>query len=113
MRRLTALAIAAAFSVPVALAADRPFPDVVPLPPGFQPEGIATGRGTTFYVGSISTGAVYRGDLRTGTGSVLVQGGSGTAAIGLGIDGRNRLFVAGGATGKAFVYDATTGDQLA
>jgi hypothetical protein len=113
MRRLTVLAVAAAFSVPVALAADRPFPDVVQLPPGFQPEGIAIGRGTTFYVGSIPTGAVFRGDLRTGTGAVLVTGGSGAAAIGVGIDGRNRLFVAGGGTGKGFVYDGATGDQLA
>ena len=39
------------------------FPDVIPLPDGFQPEGTATGKGTTFYVGSIPTGAVYRGDL--------------------------------------------------
>jgi streptogramin lyase len=113
MRRLTVLAVAAAFSVPVALAADRPFPDVVQLPPGFQPEGIAIGRGTTFYVGSIPTGAVFRGDLRTGTGAVLVPGGSGAAAIGVGIDGRNRLFVAGGVTGKGFVYDGASGDQLA
>jgi sugar lactone lactonase YvrE len=113
MRRLTVLAVAAALFVPAALAADRPFPDVVPLPPGFQPEGIAIGGGTTFYVGSIPTGAVYRGDLRTGTGAVVVPGGPGAAAIGLGIDGRNRLFVAGGGTGKAFVYDAATGVPLA
>jgi sugar lactone lactonase YvrE len=112
MRRLTVLALAAAFSGPVALAADRPFPDVVQLPPGFRPEGIAIGQGTTFYVGSIPTGAVFRGDLRTGTGDVLVQGGSGAAAIGLGLDQHNRLFVAGGPTGKAFVYDAVTGDPL-
>jgi hypothetical protein len=35
MRRLTVLAVAATFSMPVALAADRPFSDVVQLPPGF------------------------------------------------------------------------------
>jgi hypothetical protein len=44
---------------------------------------------------------------------VLVPGGSGAAAIGVGIDGRNRLFVAGGGTGKGFVYDAASGGQLA
>jgi hypothetical protein len=107
------LAVAAAFSVPVALAADRPFPDLIQLPQGFRPEGIAIGRGTTFYVGSIPTGAVFRGDLRTGAGAVLVQGGSGAVAIGLGLDQHGRLFVAGGPTGKAFVYDGATGDQLA
>ena len=33
------------------------FPESIPLPNGFQPEGIASGPGTTFYVGSIPTGA--------------------------------------------------------
>src|SRR6476660_3043547 len=80
------------------------FPDVISLPNGFQPEGIAIGRGTTFYVGSIPTGAVYRGDLRTGEGAVLVAGAPGRAAIGVAVDQRDRLFVAGGPTGKAFVY---------
>ena len=31
----------------------RFFPSVIPLPNGWQPEGIATGRGTSFYVGSL------------------------------------------------------------
>jgi sugar lactone lactonase YvrE len=35
------------------------------------------------------------------------------SAIGIKVDRRNRLFVAGGATGKAFVYDARTGADLA
>jgi hypothetical protein len=28
----------------------KPFPQVIQLPPGFQPEGIEVGRGTTYYV---------------------------------------------------------------
>jgi sugar lactone lactonase YvrE len=84
---------------------------VIPLPNGWQPEGIAVGNGTTFFVGSIPTGALYRGDLRTGKGTTLVQGASGRAAIGVEFD-RNRLFVAGGPTGKGFVYDARTGALL-
>jgi hypothetical protein len=67
----------------------------------------------TFFVGSIPTGAVYRGDLRTGTGDVLVQPQAGRAAIGLKVSRDGRLFVAGGPTGKAFVYDARTGAPLA
>ena len=51
------------------------FPETIPLPNGFQPEGISIGKGTTFYVGSIPTGAVYRGDLRTGDGSRPRPGG--------------------------------------
>ena len=90
------------------------FPEAIPLPNGFQPEGIASGNGTTFYVGSIPTGAVYRGDLRTGTGDILVQPQSGRSSIGLKFDSRsNLLFVAGGMTGKAFIYDAETGDLVA
>jgi sugar lactone lactonase YvrE len=94
-------------------AAARPFPGVIALPTGFQPEGIAVGKGHTFYVGSIPTGAIYRGDLRTGQGSVLVPAEAGRAAIGLAADQRNRLFVAGGPTGQAYVYDARTGASLA
>ena len=82
------------------------------MPTGFQPEGIAI-RGTTVYVGSIPTGAVWRGNLRTGQGAVLVPGRSGRAAIGVAVDNRNRLFVAGGGTGRAFVYDARTGADVA
>jgi hypothetical protein len=61
------------------------FPPVVALPNGFQPEGIAAGTGTTFFVGSIPTGAVFRG----------------------------LLFVAGGASGKAFIYDGNSGANVA
>ena len=57
------------------------FPEVINLPNGFQPEGISTGRGTSFYVGSLFDGAIYRGDLRTGKGAVLVPGVDGRVAI--------------------------------
>jgi sugar lactone lactonase YvrE len=86
-----------------------PFPDVIQLPTGFQPEGLEVGKGTSFYVGSVANGAVYRGDLRTGIGSILVPGAAGRAATGIELDSRNRLFVAGAATGTATVYDAGTG----
>ena len=95
-------------------AAAVPFPDVISLPDGFQPEGIATGKGTTFYVGSIPTGAVYRGDLMTGEGQVLVPVQEGRAAIGLKYDDRTGyLFVAGGTTGFAYIYDGETGATIA
>jgi sugar lactone lactonase YvrE len=103
---VSALAVAAAASA-------RSFPDVIPLPTGFQPEGIAVGRGHTFYVGSIPTGAIYRGDLRTGEGAILVAPQPGRAAIGLEADRRNRIWVAGGGTGQGYVYDGGTGEALA
>ena len=113
MRRMLLLLVAlAAVAVTVGTAgAKSRFPETIRLPDGFQPEGIAI-RGTTFYVGSIPTGAIYRGDLRTGRGAVLVQGGAGKAAIGVEQAG-GRLYVAGGPTGKAFVYDARTGATIA
>jgi hypothetical protein len=88
----------------------KSFPSTIALPDGWQPEGIATGRGATFYAGSLPDGAVYRGSYRTGTGSVLVPPHAGRAATGLKYDGRrNRLFVAGAASGRVYVYDAATG----
>ncbi len=105
MRRILLLLLAAAvLAAPVALAKGA-FPKTIPLPNGFQPEGIAIGKGTTFFVGSIPTGAIYSGDLRTGAGAVLVPGAAGRAATGLKYD-HGRLFVSGAGTGKAFVYDA-------
>jgi sugar lactone lactonase YvrE len=86
----------------------HPFPGVIQLPTGFQPEGLEIGRGTTFYVGSVASGAVYRGDLRTGKGSILIPAASGRKATGIEIDTRNRLWVAGADTGSAYVYDAKT-----
>jgi sugar lactone lactonase YvrE len=89
-----------------------PFPNVIHLPNGWGPEGIATGRGTTFYAASTQGGAIYAGDLRTGTGAMLVPPVSGHDSLGLKVDRHNRLFVAG-IFGQAYVYDARTGQSLA
>jgi len=98
----------------IASTAVKPFPGVIPLPNGFQPEGIASGNGTTFFAGSIPTGAVYRGDLRTGEGEILVPAQEGHMSIGLKFDSRtDLLFVAGGPTGMAFIYDGNTGENVA
>jgi hypothetical protein len=94
-------------------AAAQPFPDTVPLPDGFRPEGIARGSGSTFFVGSLSTGALFRGDLRTGDGDILVPGQAGRSAVGIEVDEHLRVFVAGGDTGDAYVYDGRTGEELA
>jgi sugar lactone lactonase YvrE len=91
--------------------AQNAFPNRIELPDGFQPEGIAIA-GDQFYVGSIPTGKVYRGSLRTGQGAELVTAPAGPAAIGMKVD-RGRLFVAGGPTGDAFVYNAKTGATIA
>jgi sugar lactone lactonase YvrE len=87
----------------------KPFPEVIQLPVGFRPEGIEIGRGTTFYVGSVANGAIFRGDLRSGSGAVVIPSEAGKAATGIELDRHKRLFVAGAATGNAYVYDAETG----
>jgi sugar lactone lactonase YvrE len=109
-RMLLAVGAIAAIIATAVTAATTAFPSRIELPDGFQPEGIAT-TGEQFYVGSIPTGAVYHGSLRTGQGSVLVQAQAGRAAIGMKVD-RGRLFVAGGGTGMAFVYNTSSGADV-
>jgi sugar lactone lactonase YvrE len=111
-RILASLLTLVAAAVVAGAAGAQPFPSRIDLPDGWQPEGIAVSGGS-FYVGSIPNGAVYRGDLRTGQGSILVPGVEGRAAIGMKVDAHGRLFVAGGPTGMAFVYDARTGGDVA
>lgn len=90
------------------------FPESIALPNGFQPEGIASGTGNIFYVGSIPTGDIFRGDFRTGEGQVFIDAPSGRSAIGLKYDDRTGLlFVAGGPTGAAYIYNAKTGETEA
>ena len=109
--RLAVLA-ALALALPLTALGGAAYPKTIALPDGFAPEGTATS-GNTFYVGSKVSGAIYRGDLLTGQGSVLVTAQAGRIAGGMKVDRRDRLFVAGGTTGKAFVYNAKTGDGVA
>jgi hypothetical protein len=95
------------------------FPDQIDLPNGFFPEGIESGRGTTFFVGSLIDGAILRGDLRTGSSAVLAPGASGRVSVGIAYEAaRNRLWVAGGGpgfnagVGDVRVYDASSGELL-
>lgn len=99
--------------IPVAQAGPvDPAPTTFNLPNGFQPEGIAIGRAPFAYFGSRATGSIYRANLATGTGEVISVG-PGTASLGLKLDGRGRLFVAGGGGGNARVIDVATGQVLA
>ena len=81
------------------------------LPAGFQPEGIAIGNAPYAYFGSRADGDIYRASLNTGRGEVISQG-PGTPSLGLKLDGRGRLFVAGGSGGDARVVDARSGRVL-
>lgn len=90
------------------LRATKPYPVTLPLPNGFQPEGITIAPGGKAYLGSRADGDIYRLDLRTGRGRVISQG-PGTPSVGLKTDGRRLLYVAGGTAGTARVVDQRTG----
>ena len=90
--------------------------DTVPLPDGLRPEGITSGPGTTFYVGSVSDGRIVTGDLRTGGTRVLLAGATGRSLRGLYRDPRTGLvWAAGGLGTEAHVWavDGSTGAVVA
>ena len=115
------LVLLAVNALPASAQSEQSFPQVFNVPDGFQPEGIAVGRGSSFYVGSLFDGRIYKGDLRTGQGEVLVPSQTNRIAVGLAVDERtNAVFVAGGGPalvpnipGSAYVYDGDTGAELA
>jgi sugar lactone lactonase YvrE len=102
---VTALAGTASAAPPV-------FPGKVSLPDGWAAEGVATGAGTDVYAGSLAGGAIWKADLRTGEGSILVPPRDGGATVGLNVS-RGLLYAAGGQTGLGMVYDAQTGAEVA
>ncbi len=105
---LGALALALLVALP---APAKKTADTFALPNGWQPEGIDRGLGKTLFVGSIPTGRVLRLDVKSGRTTEVVPQRAGRAAIGLKYH-RGRLFVAGGATGRLFAYDARTGADV-
>lgn len=115
---LAALALVALGVAPAATAAPAPaaprgaLQDAIPLPDGFQPEGIAIDARGTAYFGSLADGDIYAADVRSGAGDVIAEG-PGTPSVGLDVDQRGRLFVAGGPAGDARVIDTRTGELLA
>jgi hypothetical protein len=97
---------------PSPVSAEGVFPDVISLPAGWQPEGIAKGRGPTLFSGSIASGDVLAVNARTGVSHLVVDAPPGRTAVGLKQDRWGRLWVAGGSTGQAYLY-GTDGTPLA
>jgi len=96
----------------------RPFAKTVPALTGAPPEGFTIGRGSIAYNGSVD-GSIYKVDLRSGEGEVLVPAEPGfdifteCYKLGMRVDRRsNYLFVAGCLGGNAYVFDAETGDEI-
>jgi hypothetical protein len=119
-------------------AAQGIWPEAISIPTGFESEGIELGRGDEFFLGAFSfssffgaafgvpheqstfAGAIYKGNLRTGEGAILVPP-TGKPVAGLSYDPRTDYLYA--ATGHSagflsgsfwdqgvIVYDASSGD---
>ena len=114
-----ALTILVSVLVGVAVAAAPAGTDKYParitsLPAPFSPEGVAIDH-RQFFAGNTATGGIFTGDLQGDPGHYLVPGvtdGS-SSAFGIFPDRRGRLWVAGGGTGNAYVYDERSGQLLA
>ncbi|WP_077490958.1 hypothetical protein [Sinomonas mesophila] len=88
-----------------------PAPGTVALPVGFRPEGITSGPGTRFYVGSVASGRILTGDLLTGEFTELLPAAAGRSLRGLRWDARSGYVWAVGSQGGGVVWavDAATG----
>jgi sugar lactone lactonase YvrE len=107
---LLMLVLLAALAAP---AAARPA-ELIVLPGASSAEGIAAGRGATFYAGDLFAGDIFRGDLQRGTAELFIDAPAGRMAVGMAADlAHNLLFVAGGFTGQAYVYDLRSGATVA
>lgn len=115
MRLSIAAAVVVAVALPVGTATAAPrVDDTIDLPAGFAGEGVTVGRGTTFYAGSLADGRIARGDLRQRTAEVWVSDPVIAPAVGMKADVRHGvLWVAGGPTGEAAVYDLATASGIA
>ena len=121
------MTVAAAWMLPLqaATADDEPgsgarqFPKTVPVLDGAPPEGFTIGKGKTAYNASID-GSIYRVNLSSGEGDVLVPAEPGfdlmagdCFKLGLRLDPRtDYLFVAGCQVGNAYVFDADSGEEI-
>ena len=130
---------AADAAVPLFRAAAANWPEAIPIPTGFEGEGIELGKGHEFFVGGASlaslfgpafgvshpisgfAGAIYKGNLRTGEGAILSPP-TGKPLGGLSYDARTDYlyaatgfgdFASGSFTGQGvIVYDASSGDVI-
>ncbi|MCY1718955.1 hypothetical protein OU798_01290 [Prolixibacteraceae bacterium Z1-6] len=89
------------------------FPDIIQLPTGLQPEGIATGPNHSFYVASLTMGQIYKGNLQTGEVEILTYPPGPDQTGGMAVDKRSGyLFAAKGMLGTGCVYNSKTGELL-
>jgi sugar lactone lactonase YvrE len=108
---LVVLALVIALAVPAVASGPA---SVIVLPGASSAEGIAAGRGATFFAGDLFRGDIFRGDFHRGTAKMFIDAPDGRQAVGMALDpARRLLFVAGGFTGQAYVYDTRTRETVA
>ena len=102
---LAALVVTAAATAAASAARSRrPLPRILPLAAGSFPEGIAAGPWPTYYVSSLATGTIYRGDF-TANGSVCAVAAL-PGTVGVAYDASAHvLYVAGGWSGAAYAVE--------
>ena len=111
LRLLTAALLSLLLSVTLVAPAQahgrhKHYPDRIELPVGFLPEGITIGRAPIAYLGSRANGDIYAANLRTGALRKVNDETPGTPSVGLKIDKRGLLYVAGGPSGTARVVNS-------
>ena len=114
LRAVLCAVVAAILLLVATPASASPSPEVIVLPGASSSEGIASGRGNTFYAGDFYRGDIFRGNLRAGTAELFIDAPDGRQALGMKYDRRTGyLYVAGGATGQGYIYDTKTGETVA
>ncbi len=105
----------AALAAPTA-SSHSPFPDSIPLPDGFFPEGIVVGKGANFYTGSLVDGTIFHGDLRSGEMLGLSDPlEASQLAVGLAFDERTNFVYAAsgfGPAGRVAIFDGQSLELL-
>ncbi|HEY0803914.1 MAG TPA: hypothetical protein VGD84_02570, partial [Pseudonocardiaceae bacterium] len=103
---MVALTMALGLVAPAAAATPT---EVILLPGATSAEAITAGDDGTFYAADLFQGVIYRGNIQTGTAEVFIRPPAGTETDGMALDQRhNLLFVAGGTSGKGYVYNTRT-----
>jgi hypothetical protein len=73
-------------------AAARPA-EIIVLPGATSAEGIAAGRGATFYAGDLFAGDIFRGNLQRGTAELFIDAPAGRMAVGMAADVAHELLL--------------------
>jgi hypothetical protein len=115
-RAAVGLLALAALLVPAPAASAGDSDDIAPvirLDGARGAEGIAAAGSTKFFAGDLVTGDIYRGDIRKDKATRFIDAPKGRVAVGMKADRHNDLlFVAGGPTGQAYVYNTDNGKTV-